>query len=911
LLAFIFDPTCYKVGEDWKDGYPSLMEISNEISSNQQTPLPDVDPVSKLQKLQDEPSLQPYMMRSYKAMQALCEVKNIKYITHVDRRAFEKYFSFLYVTLATKEDSMCNFNHIAKVTEFLLTKESEVCVNYLIYYNLLYKFAQNIEFPYVQHFFLTLFNCSNDSTSRITEQAFLKISKYCEIVSFWSDTAKAILYGPLGFDSHKFHFDYKPNGIEALINGAIKPSDLEMLFGDSAPSTKAVNHDPLLENELNGFNLDIDALYTTVVSNKKKNNGQKSKVINDYENVPTPSKEIIQRYASLREKYKSTLGSSLADVKETDEKESQPSSNRNFRGDVKRISEKSETRLGTVPNDSRRNIAYQSKKNEVLSNPKSFIVKTIPDYRTFVPTKTTTKFFRPSTQQGATDGKRSISKQMLDPLRTDGFRSIKTANARSEDFGMNSLQQIRDQNMSVTSKQATSKQHLEVRRFFRETSKPEIITLATEYYNDGMTTEDAQMLNILYPLTCTNRIQTEVDKEARKPDFQIPNIKSNDIFSVPACELLDNLFRKALSTTIHDIDETSESEETMENRGKKLRHEMKKKLARPDGDYSSFWTAIFCSNSKLFSFLLKNYLFKIKIHHLEDINSGFNAGSIVNMILEKSETHADIKPFFKDIHAICQDNIKLLCKVIVQSHPWNLRPDKICIQNLEIVEPLGTGRILLAETLNWIIKHDYLNRYKIIQEINDTCWHTLILWFFNNLNNSIYHKIFYSIIETTFYHTDEKMILRLLLKLDVLSNMYTTYNQIFVNNVCIKDLHADSMIYYLRKLVNLIDTIAYDTEEYALLRSNLATSISWNDLRPKLCTIKREKKKTLLKASGRDSRRHSKMGTFVRDTASLSQISRVGGHKATLNPLNPRDLGFIPSSRGSVSRGSINNSLNN
>lgn len=47
------------------------------------------------------------------------------------------------------------------------------------------------------------------------------------------------------------------------------------------------------------------------------------------------------------------------------------------------------------------------------------------------------------------------------------------------------------------------------------------------------------------------------------------------------------------------------------------------------------------------------------------------------------------------------------------------------------------------------------------------------------------------------------------MKLDILSNMYSTYNQIFVNNVFIKDLHADSMVCYLRKLVNLIDTIAY------------------------------------------------------------------------------------------------------
>ena len=606
------------------------------------------------------------------------------------------------MTLSNKEDSICNFNHIAKVTEFLLIKESEVCVNYLIYYNLLYKFAQNIEYPYVQHFFLTLFNCSNEPTSRITEQAFLKITKYCEIVSFFGDTAQAILYGAHGFDPNKFHFDYKPNEIEALVNGAISPNDLEMLFGDASNSARPpANADPLLEGELNGFNLDIDALYTALNGNKKKPL-QKKKTSAEY-TTPVPSKQTIQRYASLREKYKLTLGASLGDIKESDEKESMPSTTRNVKSTskdnlVKRTTDRSNT------DQSRSNILIQSKKNEGLTitlanaTPKSFIVKTLPDYKSpynFVPTKTTSKFFRPSTQQGgtearmrATDMKKSSSKQTLDPLRTDGFRAIRTANGRSEDIGIiNSLQQIKDQNMSISSKQQIpSKADLGPRQYFRSTAAPEIITLSTEYYNDGMTTEDAQMLNILYPLTCANRIQTDLDKEAKKADFMIPNIKANDVFSVPACELLDTLFRKAFSTTFLDIDEAkSDTEENMENRGKKLRHEMKKKLGRPDIDYSSFWSAIFGQNCKLFGLLLKNYLFKIKIHHIEEVNSGFSAGSIVNMILQKCETHADIKPFAKEIHMICRENLKFLAKVIVQSHPWNLRQEKVYVQNLEVI----------------------------------------------------------------------------------------------------------------------------------------------------------------------------------------------------------------------------------
>ena len=71
------------------------MEISDEFSSNQQTPIPpDLEQKSKMQKVLDDPAYHPYIMRSYKAMQALCEVKNVKYITHVDRRAFEKYCNY-------------------------------------------------------------------------------------------------------------------------------------------------------------------------------------------------------------------------------------------------------------------------------------------------------------------------------------------------------------------------------------------------------------------------------------------------------------------------------------------------------------------------------------------------------------------------------------------------------------------------------------------------------------------------------------------------------------------------------------------------------------------------------------------------------------------------------------------------
>lgn len=50
--------------------------------------------------------------------------------------------------------------------------------------------------------------------------------------------------------------------------------------------------------------------------------------------------------------------------------------------------------------------------------------------------------------------------------------------------------------------------------------------------------------------------------------------------------------------------------------------------------------------------------------------------------------------------------------------------------NLKVQHPLGSGRIILAKTLYLIIQNDEENEYSVLNEINDTCWHTLVMWFF-------------------------------------------------------------------------------------------------------------------------------------------------------------------------------------
>lgn len=39
---------------------------------------------------------------------------------------------------------------------------------------------------------------------------------------------------------------------------------------------------------------------------------------------------------------------------------------------------------------------------------------------------------------------------------------------------------------------------------------------------------------------------------------------------------------------------------------------------------------------------------------------------------------------------------------------------------------------MIVETLFLILKNDESNNYKLIEKVNETIWHILILWFFGN-----------------------------------------------------------------------------------------------------------------------------------------------------------------------------------
>jgi hypothetical protein len=80
----------------------------------------------------------------------------------------------------------------------------------------MFRLLQFIDFEYVQHFFITIFNCE-ETPLDLQGDAQKKIFKYCELTNFFTDLANALLVGEKSLPSNKFDANFKPPGVDELI----------------------------------------------------------------------------------------------------------------------------------------------------------------------------------------------------------------------------------------------------------------------------------------------------------------------------------------------------------------------------------------------------------------------------------------------------------------------------------------------------------------------------------------------------------------------------------------------------------------------------------------------------------------------------------------------------------------------
>ena len=542
--------------------------------------------------------------------------------------------------MGTRSNDPCNYNHVGMLTESFVRRESEICIGYILHYNLLYKFVQNIEFPLIQNLLLTLFK-SSDNTTEFEETAYRKLLQYCLSSSFFPDLGHALLEGWKTFEEKKFTLDYKPPGVQDLVSIALEQSAYRSNLCESLSQTSLDSDIESLMEEVNGFKTDIDGIRPIIQSKKEIN---KEELIRTHTYAHTGQKVKCKSYSKFPSLTDQNL--SARDDTTTDCNKTIDNTKNSFSIlDIGEKSSKSLNRLDSTTSYHKNSTPVTGKASEdktQRATGKNNTVSTAdskkPEYKVSILKKT-----------GATTERRFSSKADMrtgsDSNKTSDFSSGRRASAKVQTTHMTNqtvlseemakkfskytrpttiLLTEQDEEDSATNlrKAPQSLQNLDSqkvpRSYFRAavkvkaiSSKPIKRTLQKEFDEGALDHEQAQELDKLYPSTM--KAKSKIELEASKEEYHIRSLKTSDKFSLALCEFIETLFRKALSKEIDDKDVTKELNAFIDNDkvSKKEATEMKRKyllkrmIGRPETNFSLFWQGAFSSDCALFENLLK------------------------------------------------------------------------------------------------------------------------------------------------------------------------------------------------------------------------------------------------------------------------------------------------------------------
>ena len=631
----------------------------------------------------DDKKITANLVRSYKCMLALTDLRNFRYVISVNKTAIEQYFNLLNHYLR-KDEANCNMNHMARLTEFYIRRDPDLCINYILHYNLLYRFIQNIEFPIVQNLVLTIFDCS-DNGHGIGAENFKKVLKYSKLTTFFNDLVFVILNGEKELDPKKFEVSYKPVGIESIVH--IKEDNVEgeqhenydnqtLHYEIPPPKSEA-----LLE-EVNGFRIDIDGL--KIIFKNRSSQPQSPIISRAASPLNKISKKLMTMYPSFVEKHEIDKIEEIQnitssdDIKKDNKKQVQITKNipinpitipsilveKSINASLTDIAVKqSDTILDNKLNEiSKLNLAINSKLKplqnkigqvETLEKSSSSTLggKKGPLKPTIKINKTTTNTSNVKKQIALeTSTSNSVKTVAKSPTKST-FNSKDMNNAKEEDKSnlekyplnssvkkdkkvqekqkieakdsdtnkltiLNSMKEIKikpidaqkiietnkessdmnkkpllDINKSSTNSKISTQNELNVKLNRRDQKTPVIAgysqSLSLAFFDEEfITKESTQQINLLYPISTKALIETEIDKEAKKPEYAPFYIKDNDSLSYACCEVLDILLQKSLKNP--------------------QQAKFRKLLDLPNVDYSLFWSAIFdVQPSRFFERLIK------------------------------------------------------------------------------------------------------------------------------------------------------------------------------------------------------------------------------------------------------------------------------------------------------------------
>lgn len=150
---------------------------------------------------------------------------------------------------------------------------------------------------------MTILNCLPNA-KELDKETYEMVLEYCRLTSFFIDISKTVLNGASVFPNEKIKSDYKPEGMEKVINFVeeeeLQEEDLAVCKIEKPEKEvkKEVSSTVLEENK--GFDLDIDGIKGMLQPIKKIN---KKDLIKKSENKTQAKSKSMKRYPSLMQKH--------------------------------------------------------------------------------------------------------------------------------------------------------------------------------------------------------------------------------------------------------------------------------------------------------------------------------------------------------------------------------------------------------------------------------------------------------------------------------------------------------------------------------------------------------------------------------------------------------------------------------
>lgn len=155
----------------------------------------------------------------------------------------------------------------------------------------------------------------------------------------------------------------------------------------------------------------------------------------------------------------------------------------------------------------------------------------------------------------------------------------------------------------------------------------------------------------------------------------------------------------------------------------------------------------------------------------------------------------------------CRNHFDHLCKLIIIFSNENKKLPSFFLQNFEIFNPIGYLRMILIESLEFIVKLTTTEKNCIINDLSATIWHILLINFLSNRINDIFQSKFLTLLEIAFTYGSEETLINILFKVNLIGSLYNAFETFVRNEVADRNSYIDCFIFYLKKIANLIQGI--------------------------------------------------------------------------------------------------------